>query len=650
MKKVFIIIILTGFISHSLFAQFEMKFGDIKSGDLSNKPYSVDPGADAVILSDIGVAKLNYNDGFYVELERDVKIRMINSNGFNYADVEIPYSSEDQLLRYRASTFNLRNGEKIETKIPSKSFIRERSTRYKNVLKFNFPDVHEGTVIEYSYILRLKGQSLHTLTPWIFQNSIPIVFTSISVVYPEFFTYKTNISGNPLLVKNHLSEQTQYFGSKPAQTYTSTWYAENVPAFKREPFVKSARDNQTILTFELGSVNFPGASRQEISPTYENLTEKLLERDDFGSALSQTLFLKKTAEEITKDLQDEVSKVRAVHKYVSEQILWDGTEDYTSSSKLKTVFTREKGNSAEINMIFISMLRNLNINADPVILSTRSNGIINQISAMYQQFNYLVANVTIDGKDYLIDATDPLRTFDMLPFECLNGMGRLINKSNSKFVNLRNSEKSGTSLNLKLSFSEEGNITGNLKRRKVGYTSLDARKQIKLEGKEGYEEIFKENYSNAEIDDFSLLGTTSRDSDIVETCKIKIKDAFIDAGQEILIDPFFSFSPEINFFSSPQRSFPVDFGCPVENTFSLTLQIPDQYEIKEKPVDVRYDLGNNCTYKFTFSKEGNNLIIKSNLNIGKTSFPTSEYSSLRDFFAKVVRSQDRLIVLRKKLS
>ena len=184
-----------------LFSQFKLPFGDISLEELSNKPYKPDPGADAIILSDIGVASFNYVNEFYVEFDRDVRIRIVNSDGYDYANIEIPYSTDDRIYNFRASTFNTKNGEKTETKIPKKSFITEHKNSSSNVLKFNFPDVHEGSIIEYSYIIRLTKSSIYTLIPWRFQSLIPTVLSSLTVTYPEACRYKSVISGSGMDVK-----------------------------------------------------------------------------------------------------------------------------------------------------------------------------------------------------------------------------------------------------------------------------------------------------------------------------------------------------------------------------------------------------------------------------------------------------------------
>ncbi|HOF22397.1 MAG TPA: DUF3857 domain-containing protein, partial [Bacteroidales bacterium] len=172
----------------TLQAQNKIPFGRISFEDLENKPYKPDPGADAIILSDEGTASLKYDGNeFYVELVRDVKIRIVNSRGFDYANIELPFSSRDIIKNYRASTFNIRSGEILETSIPKKDFIIDNTSKRTKTLKFNFPEVREGSVLEYSYTVLLKNYAVNILVPWEFQADIPVVKSMLTVSYPEYF-------------------------------------------------------------------------------------------------------------------------------------------------------------------------------------------------------------------------------------------------------------------------------------------------------------------------------------------------------------------------------------------------------------------------------------------------------------------------------
>jgi hypothetical protein len=297
------------------------------------------------------------------------------------------------------------------------------------------------------------------------------------------------------------------------------------------------------------------------------------------------------------------------------------------------------------------MLRCLNIKADPVILSTRSNGSINKVAAMTQQFNYLVANVIVNGESFVVDATDPLRPFNILPFDCLNGSGRLIGESESRFVDLKNDEKYASSIDLNLTMNKDKIISGFFRSRNSGYDALDIRKSIKMEGEDGYSQKVKEANSECELTDLKIQNVSIRDSDLIETGNILIEEGVKKNGDKFLLHPFFSFSTVSNPFISPERSFPVDFGCPIEKTFSASLEIPQEYIITEIPENVKYNLGNkDAEYVFTCTKKGNRLTINSSLRINKTIYAPAEYSPLRNFYAKMIQTQERLIVFEKRLT
>jgi transglutaminase-like putative cysteine protease len=643
----FLVFILS-FATSELFSQYKLQFGDISLEELSNKPYKPDPGADAVIISDKGTASLNYINDWYIEMERDVRIRIVNSNGFDYADIEIPFSADDRITNYRASTFNTRNGERTETKIPKKSFIFENTSKSFNTLKFNFPDVHEGSVIEYSYIIRLTGSSISTLVPWSFQSAIPVMFSSLTLSYPQAFAYKSIISGtaSSVSVNNKITES-MFFGER-AKVVTSNWFVQDMPAFREEPYIKSKKEHLTGLSFELASVNFPGTYFKEITPTYESLTTKLLDRDDFGKALN-TKF-KSVAEKITLGLTDDLLKLKKIHQYISSNILWNGENDFTASASLRTILKKEKGNSADINMLLIAMLRSLNLKADPVILSTRSNGSLNEYLAMIQQFNYLIAYVSIDGNFYLVDATDPLRPFNVLPFDCLNGNGRLISEYGSKFIELKNNEKEKRYFNYNLTLDTKGDISGKMEYRYADYSAFNIRKRIKLESEEGYLDNIKSSSGNIELSEFKIENANDPYSDLVEKCNVTISNGVQITSNEIIFNPSLSLTAPKNTFISSERKFPVDFGCPVMETYSLIIKVPEGYSLTDKPADVTFSIGNDdAKYEFKCKQTANNIEVNSVVSINKTIFQQAEYTLVRDFYSKILQKQTELIILKRTL-
>ena len=91
--------------------------------------------------------------------------------------------------------------------------------------------------------------------------------------------------------------------------------ASEVPAFRPEPYILSKRENMTRITFEISKVDFPRITYNDISPSYERLNAKLLDLEDFGTAI-QTNF-KSVTEKVTAGLTDDLSKLKKIHKYIA---------------------------------------------------------------------------------------------------------------------------------------------------------------------------------------------------------------------------------------------------------------------------------------------------------------------------------------------
>ncbi|HEX2921641.1 MAG TPA: transglutaminase domain-containing protein [Bacteroidales bacterium] len=650
MKKLLLTFCLSFIISNitNVYSQFEIEYGGFSEEDLMNKPYKLDPGADAIILSETGIAKLEYIDDMCVNFEKNVKIRIVNSDGFDYADIEIPFSVKDELIAYRATSYNLSDGTIKQTVIPKDEFIIENTSNYKKTLKFNFPEVHEGTIVEYSYIIRKKGDALYVLTPWEFQHDIPVVKSTLITFHPEYFVYKTLITGDALSVSSDVKKASGLFGPFSGNNSTTTWRASYLPAFEREPFIKNVRDNLTGITFELSRVDIVDLGNQIISPTYERLTKELLEDTNFGYLMEHGVSLNKQAIAITKGLTDDMSKIKAIYNFVTEKMHWNGEEDFYGSEELKRALKKGRGNNADINLILICMLRAVNIKAEPVILSTRSNGSITQYSAMLQQFNYLLANVYTGSSNYLIDATDKLRPFNLLPVECLSGLGRQISPTDSRFVELKNPEINTTKIKLNLTLSPEGDISGNFTSINNGYNAYKIRNDIKLEGLEGYSSLLKNRYSYFDLSGISIKNVTERDSNIIESFSLNMKDGAMKAGEVLVFNPYLNYSGWTNDFISTERKYPVDYGYSQSNEFIIKLKVPSGFVIEELPDDATYELEDNAgKYEFTSTVNNDEVVFKSSMLLSKTMFNTKEYNSLRDFYIKMLESQGRMVILKK---
>jgi len=645
-----IIFFLACLISSVYSQKLDIPFGQIKKADLTMTLYDKDKGADAVILSDIGKAELMFvGEKFQIIMERDVQIKIVNQGGFDYANIEIPYGASDRVYVTNASTFNLVNDSIVETKIDKKGFYKEKSNRYERNLRFAFPDVKEGSIIKYRY--RFTTNSIYSFVDWDLQTDIPIKYSEFTSVIPDFFSYNFLVKGKTDRLMRSNSSKSVVFADYSTDANINTWSIINVPAFRSEPYITGSKDYILKLEFELAGVTYPGENYKEITPTYESISKKLLDREDFGLAIKNASFLYKYTVDIIKGAKDDLEKLKRIHRFLANKMQWNGTKDYTTNVKLKKAFNDERGNSAEINLILIAMLKHAELTVDPVILSTRSNGVLHPTFAFIQKFNYVIADVRINGKEYLVDATEPLKSFNLLPFECLNTRGRIIHPSYSQWVDLTNNEKNISTSLVNVTIDDNGIIDGNVNRSYNGYWAFARRKTVKLESLEGYHDIIRSSYPNWDIKNIIVTNLDSVENSLDESFEISIKNGVQQTPIGMVFNPYIFISDFENPFSNEERKFPINFGCPSQNYYTISLTIPDQYEVVEKPTSLSLKLPNNAGgFLLTCEQKGNVLILQSKLTIDQIRFMSEEHKTLREFYAQLMRKQAELIVLKKRIN
>ncbi|MBN8785702.1 MAG: DUF3857 domain-containing protein, partial [Terrimonas sp.] len=182
-KHLLPLIVLFSFAQNYLIAQdkLNIKFGKITPADFDLSKQKYDTGAAAVIIADIGSSEFDgNNDGWFsLDYKRHTRIKIINKNGMDAANVEIPlYFSgqrEEKVQNIKAVTYTLEGGKVIETELDKKSIFKDKYDKNYMKVKFTLPGVKEGCIIEYSY--NLVSDFLQNLQPWEFQGDYPVLWS-----------------------------------------------------------------------------------------------------------------------------------------------------------------------------------------------------------------------------------------------------------------------------------------------------------------------------------------------------------------------------------------------------------------------------------------------------------------------------------------
>jgi hypothetical protein len=431
--------------------------GEVSRAELETTPYSQEKGAEAVVLCDYATAKMVFSDGFKIEITRHVRIKIFKSAGYSFANIQIPYTRYDKLLTLKAFTHNLEDNQPVKIAVGKKQFYLEKASSYRNVTRFSFPNVREGSVIEYTYTIRQDEiRGYHSLR---FQRTIPVRHVEYWASIPEFFIYTINLNHNNMIREQHAVEK-GYYNSKQTPFDIYHWSGTNLPSFEPEPMMPESDEYMAGVDFSLTKVNFRTETSYDVAPPYSKISEELLDHSEIGHQADNPIVFSEKVKDIIHLCETAEEKMQAVYNHVRQHMKWNGYEQLMPEVTLAKAYRTGTGNNAEINLMLVNMLRKAGITADPVVLSTRDNGRINTVVAMADNLNYLLCCATIEGKDYLLDATDKFRPAGMLPFKCLNIEGWVLNKNQGRWVSLLHNEKRVTQEYYELMLAENGDLTG----------------------------------------------------------------------------------------------------------------------------------------------------------------------------------------------
>lgn len=648
------------------------KFGEISLEDLKMTRYEKDTSAAAVILGDYGISTFLYTQStgrFSLTFQRTQQIKILKKEGYSQADFEILLyqngSSEEKLSGLKVVTHNLENGKDVQTRIKSDAVFDEAYDQNINLKKFTAPNVKEGSVIEVTY--EITSPFIQYLRDWEFQSTIPTVWSEYRVNIPEYFNYQQFMQGYIGLNVNEQKlttrtitltdkERTQN-GLVAKTTYSSDnityndnvfrWAAQEVPAFKEEPYMTTSSDYIAKINFELVSIQWPNKPVQSIMGTWADLNKSFIDNENFGGVVKGSMFLKKQTEDVTANAKTQPEKLTAIYNFVKSSMEWNGSYRKYVTSNFKKPLEEKKGNSAEINLLLVAMLQRAGLPANPVLISTRNNGFIRENMALSSQFNYVICQAVVDGKTILLDATDRMLPMNLLPERCLNGRGYIISEDSPGWIDI-SAPKSKIFTNAELNFLPTGEVSGKINITNDTYDGYSFRRAFFKKGEADYVKDFSQSH-DWEIEKSSFQNL----KEIHEAAKEQYESRHAESlGDEsiLYINPLIHLRITENPFRLEDRVYPVDFGRAIERVYVCRINIPENFSVDELPKPKMILLPNNSA-KFTYNVQpiGNAINVTTILSINQSLFTQLEYKSLREFYDLIVAKHAEQIVLKKKL-
>ncbi|WP_201979269.1 DUF3857 domain-containing protein [Hymenobacter rubidus] len=671
--------LLTGLFGAALGAQAQpepIKFGQVDRNDLTAAPFAGDSAAPAVVLCDYGRSRLKGNQGgFQVVFERVTRIKILSKAGYDQATVEIPlyHRNDDQekVVGLRGFTYNLVNGQVEKTKLEATSAFIEKRTPNINVQKFTLPNVREGAVIEYAYTL--TSDFLFNFQDWTFEREIPVRWSEYRVSIPVFYQYKilyqgyrefdvstSKVGSESLLVENKIpsggglaSGQSAGMLTIASPTEEHQWVLKNLPAFREEPYMTTAQDYLARLDFELTGEQWPNSPYHDLSGSWEKMNASLLGEEAFGGRIGRNSPLHEQAQALAAQYPDLTARAAAVRQLVMAAVRYNGTNRYSTEEPLRKAVDTHRGTSADVNLLLIAALRDAGLTAHPVLLSTRDHGHISKEYPLLERFNYVVAAVPLaDGKDLLVDATEPLLPCGVLPERCLNKVGRLITKKpeDGRWVDLVPAQRHVHYQQATLTLDAQGGLTGKVHDEHGGYAAADARAALAAQGEKKYLAALAQRHEGWAFTKAAVAQVEAVEKPLALEYEFSLPADDKAATGPFYLSPLRLFAGEQNPFRHEARTFAVDLGVPLEETLVVDLALPTGYELAELPKPAVVNLPDNGgRFIYSVSAVGpGNVQLTSRLNLRNTVYAANQYPNLRELYRLLLARQNEKLIIQKK--
>lgn len=664
-------IVFLSLISLQLSAQ-EVKFGKVTKQELEEKNYPLDSVADAAYLYKNKEVFVEYtsSEGWSLVTLVHERIKIYNKKeAAKYASEEITLfkrgGTDEEVNGLKAYTYNLEGGKIKKEKLQKNQIFENETSKNWHSKKFTMPSIKDGSIVEYKY--RKVSPYFQYLDRIDLQHSIPIKKLNVSVKIPEYFNYKTHNQG---YLQMYFKES--YKHKKIRYSYRSnggnvgrntTKYEEtidlkykyyelskeNIPAIdSKEPNISSINQYKSTVKFELNSILRPRVQPQYFTTSWDAVARRIYKTAAFGEELQKSNYYKTDLEAVLSSKTSEFEKAAAIFQFVKSKMKWNGMPGKYTRKGVRKAYKESVGNVAEINLMLTSMFRTAGLNANPVLVSTRANGV--PMYPTIQGFNYVVSSVGFSDNSFvLFDATAPYSSPNLMPLRTINWNGRLVKKNGTSIaVNLVPTKHSVQDVNINVKLSSDGLVNGLMRSKFTKYNAYSYRvKNNHVKDTEVRTRIEEKN--NIEIENFRISNKLKIGKPINELVKFSSEDLVEEIAGKLYVEPLLFRANKANPFKLDDRKFPVDFNAPWMDKNTISIQIPEGYTVESIPETIAISMSDNLgVFKFQVVHVGNKIKTMSVVQINKAIITPEYYHELKEFYNRMVKKQTEKIVLVKE--
>ncbi|MGM0369840.1 MAG: DUF3857 domain-containing protein [Bacillota bacterium] len=419
-------------------------------------------------------------------------------------------------------------------------------------------------------------------------------------------------------------------------TKTYTWLETDVPAIIKENNMTSLINVAPFI--EISTLD----NWSQISNWYQGLIDEQYQVNDE---------LKSKIEELTADGQSKEDKIEKLYNYVTSQIRYIGLQfgesGYRPYSATET-FSNKYGVCKEKATLLIAMLREIGVEAEPVLIR-RGSGAIDVDIASPALFNHLI--VYLPDQDKYLDPTSSGTTYGVLPGD--QGKNVLLPEEDKlEKTPVMDSEKNRTTVNQQVKLMNDGSAKIEFQEQNIGVYGYFYKRGYQRYTPQKRDEIVKQTvsktFSNAQIEGIKLSGIEDLAEDFrMEVLNVKVKDYAQKMGDIMSFKPL-RFPLQLgNIVAADERDYPIYLGFNRQVLREVEVKIPAGHKVDHLPEEI--DFSNQVgELHLDYQQQGRTIKVKLDLKVNQHQVMPDDYQAVRDLFTKAEGVLQNQVMIQKK--
>ena len=634
---------------------FNIESIKVTKEDLNANLYLPDTTANAFYIFESGFSKIQDGDDYHLFTDYKAKIKILNKEGYNEANIIIPLykgsNGREKIHDLKATTYYL-DGSSIKSKVLSENEIFKEEDEKHEYVKFTFPNVQPGAVLVYSY--QLETPYLFNFHTWWFQKDIPKVYSRYETEIPANYEYSIVKMGELELDQNDIDiKKNCFYGgqSQNAGDCITTIYAmKQIPAFIAEDYLTSKYNYISRIEYELKQITMLNGTVRKYTKEWKDVDREFRTDKGIGRQLKKDRLVKELLPNEIANQDNNLNKAKDIYNFVRDNYKWNGEYGIFDDMNLKDLLKDHTGNVSSVNVLLHNFYKNEDFEVYPVISATRNRGFPKKIIPVLSDFNYLFVLLKVDGKEYMLDATDEFVTFGQLPFRALNQYGRKLDFDNeSSWIDIAPEIFSKIIYRDSLIVHEDGTSTLKSKQSFAGYHASNARKKIDNSSED--EAILKG--LNDLRDSYKLIHLDYENEKNIEEdllVNYEIKNISQKINDRIYLNPFTFLFWKENPFKLEERKYPIDFGYKDLYSTDILVITPKNYEILEIPEQQIFTIPNKAAklHFITQKTDDHHVYIRLRVVFSEAVYASGYYPYLKEFMDHLVKIQNQSVIVLKE--